>query len=64
MNLEKTLTIADIVSSNIKSAHVFKKFGIDFCCGGGITIEKACTKYNINIEILLQKIKKLGVSKS
>ncbi|MCC7028602.1 MAG: iron-sulfur cluster repair di-iron protein [Saprospiraceae bacterium] len=64
MNLEKTLTIADIVSSNIKSAHVFKKFGIDFCCGGGITIEKACTKYNINIEILLQELKNLDDSQT
>ncbi len=59
MNIEETLTIADIVSKNIKSAHVFKKFGIDFCCGGGISIEKACENKNININELLQELKNI-----
>ena len=45
-------TVADLVTENIKTAHVFKKYGIDFCCGGGITIEKACEKANINYEEL------------
>lgn len=57
IKIEETLTIADIVSKNIKSAHVFKKFGIDFCCGGGISIEKACENKNININELLQELK-------
>ena len=59
MKIEETLTIADIVSKNIKSAHVFKKFGIDFCCGGGISIEKACENKNININELLQELKNI-----
>src|SRR5690606_18229283 len=45
-------TVADLVTENIKTAHVFKKYGIDFCCGGGITIQKACEKANINYEEL------------
>ena len=59
MKIEETLTIAYIVSKNIKSAHVFKKFGIDFCCGGGISIEKACENKNININELLQELKNI-----
>ena len=59
MKIEETLTIAYIVSKNIKSAHVFKKFGIDFCCGGGISIEKACNNKNININELLQELKNI-----
>lgn len=45
-------TVADLVTENIKTAHVFKKYGIDFCCGGGVTIQKACEKANINYEEL------------
>ncbi len=44
---EKT-TIGEIVSSNYHAAGVFKKAGIDFCCGGGITLEKACAKKGLN----------------
>jgi len=45
-------TIAEIVSNNIKTAHVFKKYGLDFCCGGGVTIAKACEKKGIDINAL------------
>jgi regulator of cell morphogenesis and NO signaling len=41
-------TVADLVTENIKTAHIFKKYGIDFCCGGGISLEKACQKAHVN----------------
>lgn len=45
-------TVAELVTENIKTAHVFKKYGIDFCCGGGITIQKACERANVSYEDL------------
>lgn len=57
MIIEQELKIADIVSDNIKTADVFKKHGIDFCCGGGISIAKACEKYNVDIEKLMEELK-------
>lgn len=45
-------TVADVVTENIKAAHIFKKHGIDFCCGGGISIKKACEKAKIDPSIL------------
>jgi regulator of cell morphogenesis and NO signaling len=48
MNITEDSTVAEVVTNNIKSADVFKKHGIDFCCGGGITLKKACEKYNVS----------------
>ena len=52
-------TVADVVSENIKTAHVFKKYGIDFCCGGGITIDKACKKKNLDYSQLKEELLKV-----
>lgn len=49
-------TVADYVTENIKAAHVFKKHGIDFCCGGGISIEKACKKNNVDQAVLEKEL--------
>lgn len=59
MQIAEELKVGDVVSANINSAHVFKKYGIDFCCGGGISIQKACEKKNVDMESLLQDLKNL-----
>lgn len=45
-------TIGEIVKDDFRTAEVFKKFNIDFCCGGKITIGEACANKNINKEEL------------
>ena len=62
MNTIENKTVAEVVAENIKTAHVFKKHGIDFCCGGGITIDKACEKKNIDYSILIEEL--LNVDKA
>lgn len=52
-------TVAEVVSENIKTAHIFKKYGIDFCCGGGITIDKACEKKNLDYSKLKEELLKV-----
>ena len=52
MNTIENKTVAEVVAENIKTAHIFKKHGIDFCCGGGITIEKACKKKQLDYQQL------------
>lgn len=54
-NLE-TKTVAEMVTENIRTAHIFKKYGIDFCCGGGITLDKACKKYNADFDQLMNDL--------
>jgi regulator of cell morphogenesis and NO signaling len=56
MKINENKTVAEVVSENIKASNVFKKHGIDFCCGGGISIEKACEKNGVDYEILKREL--------
>ena len=60
----KNKTVADVVTENIKTADVFKKHGIDFCCGGGISLEKACSKNNIDYNLLISELSNLSTKTS
>ena len=48
-----TITIGEMVAQNYRTAPVFKKHGIDFCCKGGRTIQDACNAKGIDSEPLL-----------
>lgn len=59
MDIHQNLKIAEVVSNNIKYADIFKKHNIDFCCGGGISIAKACENKKISLDTLLDELKNL-----
>lgn len=54
--LTQEKTIGDFVAEDFRTAEVFKKYHIDFCCKGGRTIEEACEKKNINPEDLYKDL--------
>lgn len=56
MNVLDNRTVADYVIENIKTAPIFKKYGIDFCCKGNITINKVCQKNKINLNTLKSEL--------
>jgi len=41
-------TIGDIVANDYRTAEVFEKRGIDFCCGGNIAFTDACREKGID----------------
>ncbi|WP_192822845.1 iron-sulfur cluster repair di-iron protein [Rufibacter sp. LB8] len=41
-------SIGELVAKDFRKAQVFKKYGIDFCCGGKKTLEQACQEKGIN----------------
>ncbi|ACU63205.1 iron-sulfur cluster repair di-iron protein [Chitinophaga pinensis] len=50
------ITVADITAADYRKAEVFGKYGIDFCCGGNITLKEAAAKANITEETLLSEL--------
>lgn len=49
-------TVAEIVTENIKTADIFKKNGIDFCCGGNIKIQEVCEKKGIDYNTIKDEL--------
>lgn len=56
MEIKSTTIVGDIVRSNFKTAQLFEKNNIDFCCGGGISLSEACEKSNIDVETFIPEI--------
>ena len=57
-------TVAQVVASDMRTAIIFKKYGIDFCCGGGKSISEACNDIEVNEETILNEIEMLGAEKA
>ena len=51
--------IGEIVAQNYHTAGIFQQNGIDFCCGGGITLSKACEKKSKNLADIAQQLTKV-----
>jgi regulator of cell morphogenesis and NO signaling len=45
-------SIGELVSQDWRRAEVFKKYGIDYCCGGKRTIAEACDKIGIDTALI------------
>lgn len=54
---EKETTIGELVAKDYRKAQVFKKFGIDFCCGGKKTLSEVCNKKGIDIHRVEDELK-------
>jgi len=56
MDTLKERTVGEIVADDYRTAGVFKKFGLDFCCGGGKPVAEACEQKCIDLETLLEEL--------
>ena len=53
-------TVAEIVSENIKTADIFKKNGIDFCCGGNVKVQEVCEKKGVDYNTIKEEIENIN----
>ncbi|OSZ77065.1 hypothetical protein CAP36_11625 [Chitinophagaceae bacterium IBVUCB2] len=54
--IDRQLSPADIVAKDYRTADVFKKYGIGYCCGGKWPIEMTCEIQGISVEKLQQEL--------
>ncbi|MBL6447725.1 iron-sulfur cluster repair di-iron protein [Fulvivirga sp. 29W222] len=52
----KSKKVGSLVAEDYKYADIFKKHGIDFCCGGGKSIEEACKNRGVNYGQLVKDL--------
>lgn len=55
-------TIGEIVADNYQAAGIFRRYGLDFCCGGGVSLDEACKKNNIDIEAITRDLERVSES--
>lgn len=48
--------IGDFVAEDFRTAAVFNKYGIDFCCRGNRTLEEVCAKNKIEATVLIDDL--------
>jgi regulator of cell morphogenesis and NO signaling len=59
MGINTNTSVGDIVKVNFKTAQIFEKNSIDFCCGGGVSLGEACSKANVDIDQLIPELESL-----
>ena len=49
-------TLGEIAAKDLRKAEVFKKYGLDFCCGGKKTVKQACAEKDLDVTIIEQEL--------
>lgn len=53
---ESDETLGEIAVKDLRKAEVFKKYGLDFCCGGKKTVKEACAEKGIDVTKVEQEL--------
>lgn len=49
-------TVGEIVKKDFRKADIFKKYHIDFCCGGGISLKEACERKRVDFKAVEEEL--------
>ncbi|MGV3641659.1 MAG: iron-sulfur cluster repair di-iron protein [Adhaeribacter sp.] len=53
-------TIGELVARDYRKAEVFKKYGVDFCCGGKKTVARACAEKGLDPALVEKELNALS----
>jgi regulator of cell morphogenesis and NO signaling len=49
-------TLGEIATKDLRKAEIFKKYGLDFCCGGKKTVKQACAEKGLDVTKIEQEL--------
>ncbi|WP_413998040.1 iron-sulfur cluster repair di-iron protein [Flavobacterium sp. W1B] len=64
MEAFRKITIGEFVAQDFRTAAIFSKYGIDFCCKGNRTLEEVCDKKVITPDELLEQLETVLATKN
>lgn len=53
---ENDETLGEIAAKDLRKAQIFKKHGLDFCCGGKKTVKQACAEKGLDVTAIEQEL--------
>lgn len=53
---ENDATIGELVAKDLRKVEIFKKYGLDFCCGGNKTVKEACNEQGLDVAKIEQEL--------
>ncbi len=53
---ENDETLGQIAAKDLRKAEIFKKYGLDFCCGGKKTVKEACAEKGLDATRVEQEL--------
>lgn len=56
------MPVGEIAAGSPGSAHVFEKYGIDFCCSGQISVRESCLARGLNLGAVVQELESAAES--
>ncbi|MBI3651470.1 MAG: iron-sulfur cluster repair di-iron protein [Acidobacteria bacterium] len=59
MLMKESKTVRELVVSYPGASRVFEKAGIDYCCGGGRSLDEACQAVGVSVNEVLHKLEEL-----
>lgn len=59
MELNRLTRVGEVVKHNFRTAQIFNRNRIDFCCEGAISINEACEKSDIDVDVLIEELQRV-----
>ena len=59
-DLQNGESVGAIAAKDIRKAEVFKKYGIDFCCGGKKSLKQVCEEKGLDVEVVEAELENLA----
>lgn len=58
-NIEASSFVTDIVTHDYRTADVFRKYDIDFCCGGKWSLDIVCQNKNLKTNDIIEELNRI-----